>query len=201
MNHVSQIWYGRAVAAYLAGVVIFVVAATALYWPTPEFAFLSDQSPLSLLSSAQLWTIAVLSLRLLGERAIPAATALWLFAAMVVLACDEQFMLHEQWKYGCFKWWSACAAEWVRELPMILVGVLGTATIAQLQRVLDVAPCRRLLWLSLAIGIYALGIDLLSWGGALARYEEGFEVAAEALFVAALLGMPSGRAAVQVHSV
>lgn len=197
MTPSSPSWHARAVAAYLTGVAVFVGAATALYWPTPEFAFQSDQSPVSWLSSAQLWAMAILSLRLLGERAIPAATAVWLFAAMVLLACDEQFMLHEQWKYGCPQWWSACATGWVRELPMILVGVIGMATVAHLHRVLNVPSARLLLWLALATGLFALGMDLLSWSEALARYEEGFEVAAEAFFAAALLGMP----AAQVHSV
>ena len=185
---------------YLLSVTTFVVGAVLLYWPTPEFAFLSDQSPVSWLSSAQLLALALLVLRLGMERVLPFGMAVWLGLAMVGLACDEQFMLHEQWKYGCAAWWSACRMGWVTELPMILVVGLGSFTFLALHRVMAPRPARALLWSGLAVGIVALMIDLFGWGGALLRYEEGLEVVAEALFAASLLGLPATLNS-QVHSV
>lgn len=194
--HGWRAWPG---VVYLLSMTIFVTGAVVLYWPTPEFAFLSDQSPVSWLSSAQLWALALLALRLGMERVLPFGMAVWLGLAMVGLACDEQFMLHEQWKYGCAAWWSACRMDWVTELPTILVGGLGLLTLLALHRAMPPRPARILMWSGFAVGVVALALDLSGWGAALLRYEEGLEVVAEALFAAALLGLPATPKS-QVHS-
>lgn len=195
-EHGWRAWPG---VTYLLSVSVFVTSAVALYWPTPEFAFLSDQSPISWLSSAQLWALTLLALRLGMERVLPFGMAIWLGLAMVALACDEQFMLHEQWKYGCTAWWSACRIEWVTELPMMLVGGLGLLTLLALHRCMQPRPARILMWTGFAVGALALMLDLFSWGGALSRYEEGLEVLSETLFTASLLGLPATQKS-QVHS-
>jgi hypothetical protein len=166
-----------------------MLVATAMYWPNPEIAFLSDQSPVSWLSSAQLWAIALLALRLGADRTLPVAASMWLCAAMMVLAFDEQFMLHEHWKYGCAQWLDACQNRWVTELPIVLVGIVGAATLSWLYILLDARPARVLLACSLGIGILAIAVDLFRWPSILAPAEEGLEVLAEALFAGVMLGL------------
>ncbi len=136
----------------LAVVTLFMAVAGVLYWPTPEVAFFSDNSPVSWLSSAQLWAIAVLALRLAADRTLPVRLGLWLSLAMVVLAFDEQFMLHEHWKYGCINWVDACRHHWVTELPIMLVGIVGAATAVRLHYSLGSQSARIVLWLSLSVG-------------------------------------------------
>jgi hypothetical protein len=174
---------------YLVVSVLFMLVATARYWPTPEIAFLSDNSPVSWLSSAQLWAIALLAVRLGADRALPLTAAIWLGAAMVVLGFDEQFMLHEHWKYGCINWWDACRHRWVTELPILLIGLLGAAAMVWLHQLLRARAARILLWSSLGVGILAIVVDLFAWPYSLVRLEEGLEVLAEALFTGALLGL------------
>lgn len=182
----------------LAAVVLFMGMAAAIYWPEPEVAFRSDQSPVSWLSSALLLAIAVLAIRQVADRGLPRWLAIWLGFSIFALALDEQFMFHEQWKYGCTAWLAACAHDWVREMPTLLVGVLGLLTAGVLHRALPPRGARVVLWLALVTGILALKIDLLGGDAFLAIYEEGLEVLAETFFATVLLGL-SG-AADQVHS-
>lgn len=187
----------------LAGALLFMALAAAWYWPTPELAFVSDNSPVSWLSSAQLWAIALVALRLGADRSLPVLASVWLAGAMIVLACDEQFMFHEHWKYGCHQWFDACRSHrWVTEAPILAVAIVGAATIAWLHHLLRDRGCRLWLWSSLVVGALAILLDLTGWFPQLARAEEAFEVVAEALFAGALLGWRgAGPAAAQVHSV
>lgn len=162
-------------------------------WPLWESALFSDQSPAAWLSSAQLLGAAFLAARLGLERALPGALAAWLTLALGGLALDEQFMLHEAWKYRCIRWFDACALGWVRELPMLLVAVLGALTLFTLTRTLDDSLCRRMIDLSLTVGMLAIGIDLAEGPATVAPFEELIEVAAEALFIGALLVAPAAR--------
>jgi hypothetical protein len=77
-------------------------------WPLWQRAFSSDISPVSWLSSAQLWAGALLALRLGLDRSLPAMFAFSLAVALAGLALDEQFLLHEQWKFGCESWITLC---------------------------------------------------------------------------------------------
>jgi len=172
-----------------AGALFFMAFAAAWYWPTPELAFISDNSPVSWLSSAQLWATALIALRLGADRSLPVLASVWLAGAMVVLACDEQFMFHEHWKYGCHQWLDACRSHhWVTEAPILAVAIVGSVTIAWLHHLLHDRGCRLWLWSSLAVGALAILVDLTNWPSQLARVEEALEVVAEALFVGALLG-------------
>lgn len=164
-------------------------AAALTYAPMAEVAFRSDGSPVAWLSSAQLWALGLLCLQLGGQRLLPRALAAWLALAMALMAFDEQFMWHEQWKHGCPLGPGWCAHGWVRELPMALVALLGVGSAGWLHRSLPTRPARATLWAAIAMGLWALLLDQTEAPAALAPYEEGFEVLAEALFGAALLGL------------
>lgn len=179
--------------APLAMALLLTAVFVATRWPLWESALFSDQSPAAWLSSAQLLGAAFLAGRLGLERALPGALAAWLTLTLGGLALDEQFMLHEAWKYRCADWLDACAQGWVRELPMLLVAVLGALTLLALARTFDDRLCRRLIALSLTVGLLALGIDLAEGPATVAPFEELIEVAAEALFIGALLAAPSAR--------
>lgn len=152
-----------------------------------EQSLTSDQSPASWLSSAQLLGASFLALRLGLDHTLDLKLSAWLTMAMLVLALDEQFMLHEQWKYGCERWFSLCNYEWIRELPMICVAILGTLTILYLARRVSSRDCRRILFASISVGLLALGSDLLDALRLFSPFEELIEVSAEALFIGALL--------------
>lgn len=130
-------------ALALALAALYMGTAAALYAPSPEAAFLSDNSPVAWLSSAQLWAISMLAVHAAANRVLPRALALWLALALAALAFDEQFLFHERWKYGCTAWLSACRQAWVRELPTLAVGVVGLATAAWLHRAVPAGAARR----------------------------------------------------------
>lgn len=176
-------------AIYLPSVVLFMSVAAAVNWPLPELAFRSDNSPVSWLSSAQLWALAVICVRLTGERALPFLQGLWLAFAMTVMAFDEQFMFHEQWKFGCEGWFEICRFSWVRDLPVLMVCLGGVATALWLHMTLWNRRARMQLWAAIGIGVVALSMDLHHVAAELAAYEEGFEVLAEAVFLSFLLGL------------
>jgi hypothetical protein len=181
----------------LAASVLFMAIAAVLYWPEPEVAFRTDDAPVAWLSSAQLWAIAILSLRLSNDSPLPRWLCLWLAAACMGMAFDEQFMLHEHWKYSCREWLDACRFAWVTELPMYLVGGLGLATAVALHRAITQAAMRAQLWLAIATGIFALYLRFMQQPIELLPYKAALLVCAEALFAGMLLAMPSRP---QVHS-
>ena len=178
--------------ALLAAVLGYLLLSAWVYAPAWERAFRSDASPVAWLSSALLLTLSITALRLLGA---------WLAVAFLALALDEQFMLHELWKFRCHEWTTACQHSAVREAPMLAVAVVGLLTLAWLHRALLHPGSRALLWASLAVGWLAIGVDQwpevrphLPWlpelPPLLATLEEGLEVVAEALVLAALLRQP-----------
>ncbi|WP_374351550.1 hypothetical protein [Chitinimonas sp.] len=168
---------------------VFMLVAAALYWPTPEAAFRTDDSPVAWLSSAQLWAMAILCLRLWQERALPRLLCLWLALAMMAMAFDEQFMLHEHWKYQCIDWLDACRHGWVTELPMLLVAVLGTLSGVQLHRALRNPCLSAQLGLAILCGLFALYLRFTQQPAELLPYKAALLVIAEALFLGCLLGL------------
>lgn len=184
-------------AVCLIGSALFLIVSAFLYWPAPEVAFRTDDSPAAWLSSAQLWAMALLALRLYRERALPRSLCLWLCAAMMAMAFDEQFMLHEHWKYECGHWFAACRHAWLTEAPMLLVALLGSATVLWLHRQLRSRAARVLLWLALGVGLFALLLRFTEQPADLLPYKAALLVLAEALFAGLLLGV-KGQA--QVHS-
>lgn len=182
--------YSRWVSvSYVAVVLLFMATAAALYWPMPELGFRSDNSPVSWLSSAQLWALAVIAGRLLLERALPFPLGLFLVLAMVAMAFDEQFMFHEQWKYGCSDWFELCRYSWARDAPMAMVGIGGVAATVWLHRTISPGLGRLQLWAGIGLGLLALSMDLFGLLRAMAAYEEALEVLAEACFLSCLLGL------------
>ncbi|MDP4075424.1 hypothetical protein [Acidovorax sp. A1169] len=182
-------WVAPALLAAVAG---FLLLSAALFAPSWERAFRSDASPAAWLSSALLLTLGVTALRLTAERALPRLLGIWLVLAFGALALDEQFMLHELWKFRCIEWTTACQSDWVREAPMLVVGMVGAATLAWLHRALTHRSTQALMWAGLAVGLWAIAVD--QWPGmppALETFEEVFEVLAEALVLAALLRQPA----------
>lgn len=177
----------------LVGSILFLIVSAYLYWPAPEVAFRTDDSPAAWLSSAQLWAMALLALRLWHERLLPRRLSLWLGVAMMGMSFDEQFMLHEQWKYGCAQWINACRIGWITEAPMLLVAVLGAATAVWLHRSLPGRRAKMQLWLAIGIGLFALFLRFTQHPADLLPYKAAFLVLAEALFAGLLLGVGGGR--------
>ena len=176
----------------LTGVAGFLLLSAALFAPSWERAFRSDASPAAWLSSALLLALAATTLRLTAERALPWRLGAWLVVSFGVLALDEQFMLHELWKFRCIEWTAACQSGWVREAPLLAVVVVGVATLAWLHRALSHRSTQALMWAGLCVGRGALagapGSGMPPW---LEPFADVFEVLAEALVLAALLRQPA----------
>lgn len=167
--------------------IILIGIFMALRWPFWEQSLMSDQSPAAWLSSAQLLALAFLACRLGLDHTLEPGLSMWLTLAMAMLAFDEQFMLHEYWKYGCPNWIAACNHSWVRELPMMCVALFGAITLTYLAWSVHDRLFRRILYASLGVGLLALFIDLFSVPVFLTPFEEALEVFSEALFIGALL--------------
>ena len=138
--------------ALLAAVLGYLLLSAWMLAPAWERAFRSDGSPVAWLSSALLLTLSITALRLLGERALPRLLGAWLAVAFLALALDEQFMLHELWKFRCHEWTTACQHSTVRQAPMLAVAVVGLLTLAWLHRALLHPGTRALLWAGLTVG-------------------------------------------------
>lgn len=174
----------------VVGAFAFMLFSTWHFYPAWERAFRSDASPVSWLSSALLLTLSVLSLRLLVDGGLPKFLGIWLALAMFVLALDEQFMLHELWKYRCRELTALCEVGWVRELPMLMVGFVGAITAFLMHRWLPSLLTRSLFWMGIGTGLWAIVVDQVPMPYPIADLEEAFEVLAEALVLAALLTVP-----------
>ncbi|RKR69374.1 hypothetical protein C8C94_3904 [Acidovorax sp. 94] len=192
-------WVAPALLGAVAGFLLFSAWIFAPGW---ERAFRSDNSPASWLSSALLLTLCVTALRLTAERCLPWRLGVWLVLAFGALALDEQFMLHELWKFRCHEWMDACRWSAVREVPMLAVPLVGLVTLARLHWALSHRSTRCLLWAGFAVGLAAIAVD--QWPAVqpywpwlpevpelLATLEEALEVMAEALVLGALLRQPA----------
>jgi hypothetical protein len=174
------------------GACAFMMLSAWVFYPGWERAFRSDASPVSWLSGALLLTLSVVPLRLLADGGLPRSLGGWLALAMFVLALDEQFMLHELWKYRCHELTVLCNITWVRELPLLIVAFVGTITAGLMHRALPSRLTRRLLWAGIGTGLWATVVDQLGMPYPVSELEESFEVLAEALVLAALLTVPPG---------
>jgi hypothetical protein len=191
-------------AAVLTAVAAFIGISAWAYLPWWELAFRSDASPVSWLSSALLFACAALAFKVGAQGGLSRGLAAWLVVALLVMALDEQFMFHEYWKYHCADWLAWCGrpvpgrVAWLGDAPMMLVGVVGSATLVWLYRASDTAAVRGLLVAAVAVGVVlALGTHFGHASGLLPawfnRFEEPFETVAVALFLCALLEMPAAR--------
>ncbi len=191
-------------SALLCAVLGYLLLAAWLFAPSWERAFRSDHSPAAWLSSALLLALCTTALRLTAERCLPWRLGACLALAFAVLAVDEQFMLHELWKFRCHTWTDACRWGAVREAPMLAVAVVGGAMLVWLHHALGHRSTRCLLWAGFAVGLAAIAVDQWPalqphgpWLPALPQWlttlEEALEVVAEALVLAALLRQPGAR--------
>ncbi len=146
--------------------------------PWWEHAFLSDDSPVSWLSSALLVANAAVVVTLTVIRSLPSALGRILATALAALALDEQFLLHERYKES--------VPPSVGGIPTILIGLFGLVGIVLLGRAVRSRHARALFLSALVLGLFALWIDLGNPPAWASRLEEGFEVLAEAMFLSAL---------------
>ena len=158
---------------YLPLIVLFMAFAAVLSWPMPELAFRSDSSPVSWLSSAQLWAMVVLSIRLSLDRALPLLLGIW---------------------------FALCRFYWVIEFPTLMVCIVGFLTTLWLHASVSHGLARWQLWVAIGIGLFSLSMDLLHFSNELAPYEEGFEVLAEAFYMSFLLGLRPAKNGSQVEN-
>lgn len=184
--------FNRMALVPVVGACAFMLFSAWVFYPGWERAFRSDASPVSWLSGALLLTLSVVPLRLLADGGLPRPLGGWLALAMFVLALDEQFMLHELWKYRCHELTALCSITWVRELPMLTVAFVGSITAAWMHRALPSRLTRCLLWTGIGTGLWAIAVDQLGMPYPVSELEESFEVLAEALVLAALLTVPPG---------
>jgi hypothetical protein len=183
----EQAW-AKHTALVLTAVTMFVAVAVVAEWPWWEYAFLSDDSALSWLSSALLVANAAVAMTMTMSRTLPAVGGALLTAALTLLALDEQFLLHERWQ--------DLVAESLRFLPTLVVGAGGIAFLVRYHTAIKSTAARALIAAGVAIGLLALWVDLGSPPALMARTEEAYEVFAESLFLCGLL--EESRA--QVHS-
>jgi hypothetical protein len=166
---------------------LFMILAAWVAQPWWEYAFLSDDSAVSWLSSALLIANAAVALNLALTRTFHPLLGGGLALALSGLAADEHFLFHEQFKHS--------VPRSIGEAPTILVGVGGIAIVFLLNRSLRAPAARYLIVAAVAVGLFALWVDLGTPPAGIARFEEAFEVLAEALFLSGLL--ESSRAQVQ----
>jgi hypothetical protein len=171
----------------------FMATAAWLSDPWWELAFRSDDSPVSWLSSALLFANAVLAFKLTLDRNLPPWLGAALALALLLMSLDEQFMFHERFKYlvvahiaRAHPW-----ARWLAAVPMLAVGTVGVAFFAMLARAIPRVRAVRLLCVAVAVGLFALWINLGHPPRLLRLLEEGFEVLAETLFLCGLLEVPN----------
>ena len=147
--------------------------------PWWEYAFLSDDSAVSWLSSALLMANAAVALNLGLAGLLRPGLGVLMAAALSVLSADEHFLLHERFKES--------VPAPTGDAPTALVRIGGVAVLFLLNREIKTAAARYLIVAAVAVGLFVLWIDLGSPPAILARLEEGFEVLAEALFLSGLL--------------
>lgn len=109
-------------------------------WPWWEYAFLSDGSPVSWLSSALLAAGAAVALNLTVARRLRGVVGILLPPALAVLVLDEQFQGHERLK-------EAVGPGALATIPMIAVGIGGVfflvAVLKQMLRPARIKPSLR----------------------------------------------------------
>ena len=164
---------------------MFMWTAAWLAQPWWEYAFLSDDSPVSWLSGALLLANAVAALGLTLSGSLPPASGSLLSFALMVLALDEQFLLHERFK--------EIVPAGLGNAPVFAIGSGGLLVLIVLGRAVRPRAARALLQAAVAMGLFALWVDVGHPPALIAQLEEGFEVIAEALFLSGLLEISRGQ--------
>lgn len=176
-------------ALHLAFALGFMLLAAWNYWPEPELAFRTDESPIAWLSSAQMWALAVQSLSLWQERRLTTGLGMLLGCGLMLLAFDEQFMWHEHWKHSCQNWTVACQFETVRELPMLAVAAGGLLVLILLWPKLRTGLSQGFLCSAILLGWFALYLRFVQQPALLLPYKAALLVLAQALFMGVLFSL------------
>lgn len=171
----------------LGAAIAFMAVAAWQALPWWEYAFLSDDSAVSWLSSALLLANAAVALTLTLNRSLPSPLGSAVTVALAGLAIDEQFLLHEGFKES--------VAPSIGNAPTMLVAAGGVGLLVLLNRTVKSRPAMALILAAVVVGLFAIWVDLGAPPAAIARLEEGFEVIAESLFLCGLLEVSRG----QVH--
>jgi hypothetical protein len=192
-----QRWWVQT-AVVLGAAILFMAIAAWQSQPWWEYAFLSDDSPVSWLSSALLLANAAVALKLTLDGSLGRLFGAVLALLLAALALDEQFMLHEWFKYTYADPASPerLLPAIVGDLPTLLVGAGGVVLLFGFARVVGSKPARGLMTAAVVLGLFALWVDLGAAPVWLTRTEEAYEVMAESLLLCALLALPPA----QVHS-
>jgi hypothetical protein len=176
-------------AVVLAAIPLYLAVAFAVSWPWPQVAFRSDGSPVSWLSSVLLGACATLCLALgiVRDRMFP----WWVISAgLAWMTLDEQLLLHERLKdrilYGVFAGDVDAMGRW-GNAPLLAYALGGLCVIVVLRYTLQATAARRLLAAAVGVGVASLLGNVFWPDSPLKPWEEGVEVVAEALFLAALL--------------
>ena len=153
--------------------------------PWWEYAFLSDDSPVSWLSSALLLANAAVALGLAVSKSLTPRLAYPLSAALAMLAIDEQFLFHEQIK-------DAVGTGPLGDVATWCVGAGGILVVLAVIRTTKAAAARGLVAAAVGIGVFALWVDLGTPPALIGSFEEAFEVLAEGVFLCGLLEIARG---------
>ena len=176
-----------------------MIVAAWMAQPWWEYAFLSDDSPVSWLSSALLMGNAVLVFKLTLDDALPRWLGYGSTCALLLLTVDEQFMLHERYKHMRLLQLSSShtvPAGWIADVPILLLALGGVAFAWMFSRAVPGRAAKNLIYVAVVLGVFAVWIDVGHPPTWLARLEEAYEVLAESLFLSGLLAVRS----VQVQS-
>ena len=178
-------------AIVVGGAVLFMAIAAWQSQPWWEYAFLSDDSAVSWLSSALLMANGAVALKLTLDGSVSRWFGGALTMVLVALAIDEQFMLHEWFKYNFADPASPDRAlpALVGDLPTLLVGAGGVVMLFGFSRVVGSKTARGLMTAAVVLGLFALWVDLGAAPVWLTRTEEAYEVLAESLLLCALLAI------------
>jgi len=164
-----------AVFAVVSGVLVLAVRTA---WPLWDYAFFSDDSPVSWLSSALLAANAGVALVAAFGAPVPRRFGL-LAVALAGLAVDEQFHLHERAQ-------ESFGDGIVMAYAALLVSG-GLASVWALGNRATTGAVRTFLLAAVGAGAMAVAVDLGVGGAAWAFTEELWEVVAETLWLCGLL--------------
>lgn len=178
-------------AAVVLAVVAFVAGVVVRSWPHATLEIIREKSPITSLSIALLLGAAALAATAgVKGRGPPAFFAL--AAALGVAALDERFMGHEHLKAlilrEVFDYHRSAMGHW-GDAPMALVPLIGGGLLWSLRRELVGWPCRAALAAAFAAGVVAIALDIATIHPMAQLVEELLEVAAETLFLLALLAV------------
>ncbi len=168
----------------------YLVVTVLLAWPFAVQEVIREHSPLAWLSSMLLTGACLLGvvIALSSRRAV----AFGLVAAgLFYLALDERLMLHESMKAFALEHFFGgrrAAMGGFGDLPLVVVVAIGGVALYRLRGEFPEVALRGLLAAAVVVGAAAVALDVATLAPAGQLGEELLEIAAETLFLLALLG-------------